>query len=533
MPKLKIELGKSGNRNFSIEAQELVTGRSCVIAQSGAGKSYLISVLCEKMLKNKIPFCIIDTEGEYFSLKEKFEILWVGGEGSDVDIEKVNLKELAEKAITENIPIIFDVSDVLEERRFVEEFSSNLYDIATIKRSPYLMIIEEADKFIPQSKDSIKKIEEISRRGRKRGLGLMIATQRPALVNKNVLSQCGNQFIGKLTTENDLKAVNLFFSSRKQLEELPLLDAGYFFAMGNISKRRIKFKSDERETQHKGLTPELIPKDSPKISEFKNMFEMPMEEFHPRKEILKKKKEMKAKVRGFEPIFTDKQKLFKVLEQRRRKKFLLFGEREPIQNLDMIFRPLFYVEIRTLEGLVKKKFKEYSFIMDGLKGHLAEINNGLSFSRGFHNLLGLNETEANILIKLNNSKGKTVSDIELLTGLSEGSVRGALKDLKNKKLITESGKSGHAKLYSTLVDVHLPKFYKHHGFPAKELIVSGHFLKHKIREEDFKGIVKALNKRADVIEFKLFFYPMWRAKLKNRTMYIDGITGKEIVENIK
>jgi len=30
------------------------------------------------------------------------------------------------------------------------------------------------------------------------------------------LSQCGNQFIGKLTTENDLKAVDLFFADRKE-----------------------------------------------------------------------------------------------------------------------------------------------------------------------------------------------------------------------------------------------------------------------------------------------------------------------------
>ena len=105
-----------------------------------------------------------------------------------------------------------DVSDVLDQRKLVAEFSSKLYEIENQQREPYLLIVEEADKFVPQNKDSLKEIEEISKRGRKRGLGLLVATQRPSLVNKNVLSQCGNQLIGKLTTENDLKAVDLFFS---------------------------------------------------------------------------------------------------------------------------------------------------------------------------------------------------------------------------------------------------------------------------------------------------------------------------------
>ena len=36
---LSILIGKSGKQEFNVSAQELVTGRTCVIAQSGAGKS--------------------------------------------------------------------------------------------------------------------------------------------------------------------------------------------------------------------------------------------------------------------------------------------------------------------------------------------------------------------------------------------------------------------------------------------------------------------------------------------------------------
>ena len=218
---MDLKIGKVGGRDFHVNAQELVTGRTCIIAQSGAGKSWSIAVLCEKMCRNGIGFCLIDTEGEYYSLKEKFDnIWWIGAEGGDsecdgikmdYDIEKINIHHILKRAVSESIYVIYDVSEVDMIPR-VTKMVHALYEVATDQRKPYLLIVEEADKFIPQSKDSIKKIEEISRRGRKRGLGLMVATQRPAIVTKNVLSQCNNQIIGKLSIENDLKAVGLFFS---------------------------------------------------------------------------------------------------------------------------------------------------------------------------------------------------------------------------------------------------------------------------------------------------------------------------------
>ena len=132
-----------------------------------------------------------------------------------------------------------------------------LYDIASAHKIPYLLILEEADKFIPQAKESIKKIEEISRRGRKRGLGLLVATQRPSFVTKNVLSQCNNQVIGKLSIENDLRAVDLFFGSRRRLEELATLQPGEFFVMGGFARKKTRIRFAGRETEHRGETPEL------------------------------------------------------------------------------------------------------------------------------------------------------------------------------------------------------------------------------------------------------------------------------------
>ena len=60
---VNILVGKAGESDFSISAQELVTGRTCVIAQSGAGKSYIASGNIIKNAQEQGIFVIlVDTE---------------------------------------------------------------------------------------------------------------------------------------------------------------------------------------------------------------------------------------------------------------------------------------------------------------------------------------------------------------------------------------------------------------------------------------------------------------------------------------
>ncbi|MDD1656571.1 MAG: ATP-binding protein, partial [Methanomicrobiales archaeon] len=256
---MQLAIGSAGGHDVAIDAQELVTGRTCLIAQSGAGKSWAIAVLCERLCAAGIGFCIVDTEGEYFSLKDRYPIQWVGTDDKcDQNIQKLDVREFFTRAVVNGTPVIFDVSEV-EMREKVTTLAEALYEIESLLKIPYLLILEEADKFIPQSKDSLKKIEEISRRGRKRGLGLLVATQRPAIVNKNVLSQCNNQMLGKLSIENDLRAVDLFFSSREEVESLATLEPGEFFVMGRFLRERTRMRFGRRETAHRGVTPPLQP----------------------------------------------------------------------------------------------------------------------------------------------------------------------------------------------------------------------------------------------------------------------------------
>ena len=109
-------------RPFSIAADLIATGRTCVIGSSGSGKSYTVGVICEELCKSKVPFVIVDLEGEYSGLKEKYEAIWVGDdEESDLKwSKKVDLKLLAKYA-PDCPPVILDVSEAYRPKEKVNQ----------------------------------------------------------------------------------------------------------------------------------------------------------------------------------------------------------------------------------------------------------------------------------------------------------------------------------------------------------------------------------------------------------------------------
>ncbi|MEM3841136.1 MAG: DUF87 domain-containing protein [Candidatus Micrarchaeaceae archaeon] len=241
--------------DLSISEQSVLTGRCCIIGQSGSGKSFLVGVIAEELAKQHLPFAIIDTEGEYRSLKSLFEVIWVSDDPSaDVGFN-VDFASLIEKSML-GIPIILDVSEQTDQVAQVYKFLQQLYEIEDKVRRPYLAIIEEADKFAPQVKrGELNIVEEISVRGRKRGLGILVATQRPANISKNVLAQCSYGFIGRLSIENDVNAVSILFGDKNELKEIVSLHTGEFMPFGLEAPRKIKIK--KRAVEHISSTPEL------------------------------------------------------------------------------------------------------------------------------------------------------------------------------------------------------------------------------------------------------------------------------------
>lgn len=241
---------------FEVDANEVATGRTCIIGASGSGKSYTVGVLCEELLKNKVPFVIVDADGEHSGLREKYEVVVVG-EGPDADLKwsRTNLAQLAADA-PDMAPIVLDVSECDKPKERVAEFLTRLYEEVEERRTPYLVVVEEADRFVPQNGERLAIINEIARRGRKRGMGLVVCTQRPSMVDKNVLSQCSSQIIGKLSVKNDLQSVAQFFGNRPP-SQLTLLPRGEFYVLGAISAQPTLVQVREMSTVSGGFTPQL------------------------------------------------------------------------------------------------------------------------------------------------------------------------------------------------------------------------------------------------------------------------------------
>jgi uncharacterized protein len=98
--------------------------------------------------------------------------------------------------------------------RLIHEFLQRLSDPESgIGRGefPVVLVLEEAQNYIPEravaGEDSISKevFERIAREGRKFGLGLVVASQRPSEMSKTVLSQCNSFIVHRLQNPEDLR----------------------------------------------------------------------------------------------------------------------------------------------------------------------------------------------------------------------------------------------------------------------------------------------------------------------------------------
>ena len=121
---------------------------------------------------------------------------------------------------------------------------------------PFMLVVEEAHHFCPQSGPAITSpiLRSIASEGRKFGMGLLIVSQRPAKVDKNVLSQCGTQIILKLTNPNDIKAViaSVEGLTTRMVDEIQRLPVGVAILVGGGISEPILVEVRTRMTRHGG-----------------------------------------------------------------------------------------------------------------------------------------------------------------------------------------------------------------------------------------------------------------------------------------
>ncbi len=215
---------------------------------------------------------IVDVEGEYSTLRDKFPLLIIG---KDVPLVPESAEFLADQVLEHSLSVIIDGSDpqldIAAFQEFLARFIDRFIALETTARKPYLWILEEADELAPETGIArsicLGQMRKLVKKGGKRGLGTMILTQRPAFVSKFVISQCANRMIGRTEWPDDLAILRKFARipakfadpESKDQHALKNLEKGEFFVSGDFISEDEIVKVGSVVTTHLGATPEIIP----------------------------------------------------------------------------------------------------------------------------------------------------------------------------------------------------------------------------------------------------------------------------------
>jgi uncharacterized protein len=248
---------------------DAVTQTFAILAKRGVGKSYTASVMAEEMLKAGHTIIALDPTGAWWGLRSHYPVVIFGGEHADVPLEE-SAGEVVARSIVENrFPAVLDLSLFRKGQmiRFMVAFAETLY---RLNRQAVHLFVDEADAFAPQARNyggdenrMLGAMEDIVRRGRKRGIGCTLITQRPAVLNKNVLTQCEVLVALRLVHPKDIDAIEEWVNvhadpdtAKEMIDSLPSLAVGeaWFWSPGWADLfKRVKVRA--RETFDSGATP--------------------------------------------------------------------------------------------------------------------------------------------------------------------------------------------------------------------------------------------------------------------------------------
>lgn len=243
MEKFAVEV--STGAKLSIDLKSLIVSRMLIVANSGGGKSHAIRKLAE-VTHGHVQQIIIDTEGEFASLREKFDYVIAAAQGGDALAHPKTAKLLAERLLETGVSAIIDIYELKPHERhaFVRIFLESMVNAPKNLWHPVLVVLDEAHVYAPEKEQSEASgaVADIATRGRKRGFCLVVATQRLAKLSKDVAAELKNKLIGGMTLDVDVKraAADLGMTPKDAVPLLRNLEAGHFYAFGPSIGREVR-----------------------------------------------------------------------------------------------------------------------------------------------------------------------------------------------------------------------------------------------------------------------------------------------------
>jgi hypothetical protein len=261
---------------------DIFTSASAIIGIRGSGKTNDGVLLAEEAVRIGVPIAVIDPTGVWWGLKSSrngksagLPVYVFGGQHGDIPLDAHAGPIIARFIVDNRVPIVLDLSDLTKgmQRRLVGQFATTLFDLKARQRDPLFVIIDEVARFCPQriEKDfdlttCLGAVEDVTALGRSRGLGIALIGQRPASINKNVLTQADNLIAMRTVGVQDRKALDEWVEAAQgdkadrdqMVRELPSLPQGegYFWSPAIFGIfRRVKFNA--RQTFDSSGTPKV------------------------------------------------------------------------------------------------------------------------------------------------------------------------------------------------------------------------------------------------------------------------------------
>ena len=247
--KRNVDLGtfSTTGKPFMANLDLVLSSNLLVQANSGGGKSWLLRRTIEQTF-GRVPQIIIDPEGEFSTLRGKFDIILVGKEGdTPADVRSAQL--LAHRLLELGVSAVIDLFEMSPTARplWVATFIQALVDAPKRLWRELLVYVDEAHMLAPEPGHGAVDSEahrrcrgaliEIASRGRKRGYGLVAATQRLGKLSKDFAAELKNVLIGQTFIDIDREraagSLGIGKADKRDFDHnVKNLPPGQFFAMG-------------------------------------------------------------------------------------------------------------------------------------------------------------------------------------------------------------------------------------------------------------------------------------------------------------
>jgi hypothetical protein len=256
----KILIGEANGKNVSIDLDTLLRTRLLIQANSGKGKSWLLRRLAEQLF-GKVQVLIIDPEGEFATLREKFDFVLVGKGGETAAHPRIAAMT-AQRLLELRACAVCDLYEMKPSERhaYVKGFLDALIDAPKNLWHPLVVIVDEAHVYCPEKgageSEASEAVIGMATRGRKRGYCLVAATQRLGKFRKDAASELLNVAIGGTFIDIDRKraadALGVYGQDLHPFfDEIRLLERGKFYCLGPaVSTERILVTVGNIQTTH-------------------------------------------------------------------------------------------------------------------------------------------------------------------------------------------------------------------------------------------------------------------------------------------